>query len=102
MILHCPKCSRENPEENRFCGGCGYQLEANQPGDERAGADHRASSSGERRQVTILFSDLTGYTSMAEWLDPEEVQKIMRRILAKITQIMAFKDYPINGCASWL
>lgn len=35
---------------------------------------------GERRQATILFSDLSGYTAMNELLDPEEVEKIMNRI----------------------
>ncbi len=29
---------------------------------------------GERKHVTVLFSDLTGYTAMSEKLDPEEVK----------------------------
>lgn len=33
------------------------------------------SSKGERRQATILFSDLSGYTSMSEKLDPEKYRK---------------------------
>ena len=37
-------------------------------------------SEGERRQATIVFSDLSGYTSMNERLDPEEVEAIMSRI----------------------
>ena len=36
--------------------------------------------SGERRQATVLFSDLSGYTAMTEKLDPEEVQTLMRRL----------------------
>ena len=35
---------------------------------------------GERRQATIVFADLSGYTSMNERLDPEEVEAIMSRI----------------------
>jgi class 3 adenylate cyclase len=35
---------------------------------------------GERKYVTVMFSDLSGYTSMSEELDPEEVKEIMSRI----------------------
>jgi predicted ATPase/class 3 adenylate cyclase len=44
-------------------------------------------SEGERRQATVVFSDLSGYTSMNEKLDPEEVQKIMSRIKKEAVQI---------------
>ena len=33
----------------------------------------------ERRLVTIVFADLTGFTSLAERLDPEEVQDLLNR-----------------------
>ncbi len=35
---------------------------------------------GERRHVTVMFSDLTGYTALNEAFDPEEVEGIMARI----------------------
>jgi len=35
---------------------------------------------GERRQATIVFSDLSGYTAMSEKLDPEEVRELMSQI----------------------
>ena len=34
-------------------------------------------SEGERRIVTVLFADLTGFTSMAEQMDPEDVKKVV-------------------------
>lgn len=37
----------------------------------------RGHVQGERRRVTILFSDVTGSTSIAEGLDPEDVMEIM-------------------------
>ncbi|UCG13456.1 MAG: AAA family ATPase [Deltaproteobacteria bacterium] len=40
----------------------------------------------ERKQVTALFSDLSGYTAMAERLDPEEVQEIVTLIFGEIAQ----------------
>jgi len=44
---------------------------------------------GERKQVTVLFSDLSGYTAMSEKLDPEEVKEIMSRIFGEVAQIVA-------------
>ena len=43
----------------------------------------------ERRQVTVLFSDLSGYTAMSEKLDPEDVRDIMSTIFQKTSEIVA-------------
>jgi len=32
---------------------------------------------GERRNVTILFADLSGFTALSEKLDPEEVCRLL-------------------------
>ncbi|MDX2439283.1 MAG: adenylate/guanylate cyclase domain-containing protein, partial [Desulfobacterales bacterium] len=45
----------------------------------------------ERKQVTVMFSDLSGYTAMTERLDPEEVKGIMSLIFREFTRII--KDY---------
>ena len=39
----------------------------------------RASIEGERKQVTVLFADVTGSMDLAEQLDPEEWSRIMQR-----------------------
>jgi class 3 adenylate cyclase/tetratricopeptide (TPR) repeat protein len=39
--------------------------------------NNRSSIEGERKLVTVLFADVTDYTSIAEKLDPEEVHQIM-------------------------
>ena len=36
---------------------------------------------GERKQVTVLFTDLAGLTSMSEKIDPEEAFGLMERVL---------------------
>lgn len=46
------------------------------------------ASEGERRQATVLFSDLSGYTAMNERLDPEEVRAIVGRIKADAVGIV--------------
>ena len=49
----------------------------------------RVSTHGERKHVTVLFSDLSGYTAMTEQLDPEEVKEIMDKIFGKIAKAVA-------------
>ena len=38
----------------------------------------------ERRQVTVLFADLSGYTAVAESMDPEAVKSIVERCLRRL------------------
>jgi class 3 adenylate cyclase/tetratricopeptide (TPR) repeat protein len=45
----------------------------------------RSALEGERRQVTVLFADVAGFTPMAEKLDPEDVHRIMDRCFELIT-----------------
>ncbi|MBW2345657.1 MAG: zinc ribbon domain-containing protein, partial [Deltaproteobacteria bacterium] len=106
--MKCPKCQFENPESVKFCGECGAELEkicpkcnsANPPrfkfcGEcghnltETAETEKKAPAvDSERKHVTILFSDLSGYTAMTEKLDPEEVKEIMSRIFGEIAQVV--------------
>jgi class 3 adenylate cyclase len=65
----CPVCDADNPVGARFCNACGARLTAPEaPTPEPA---------GERRVVTMLFSDVRGSTAMAERLDPEEWTDVM-------------------------
>jgi len=81
--MKCLKCQSENPVGFRFCGACGQPLGA-------AGASGILSEPvGERRHVTVLFTDLTGYTAMCERLDPEDVKEVMSRIFGEIAQVVA-------------
>ncbi|MFQ5972726.1 MAG: adenylate/guanylate cyclase domain-containing protein, partial [Alphaproteobacteria bacterium] len=78
----CPACGFVNEPEEKFCGGCGVALAAAEtsaapsaPGEDTAAAP----SDPERRQVTILFSDLSGFTALSQSREPEEVQRIVSR-----------------------
>ena len=46
----------------------------------------RASMEGERKQVTVLFADVAGFTSMAEKLDPEDTHILISQALTSITE----------------
>jgi len=89
LILVCPQCKSEIQANDRFCGQCGHNLvetsasaqlpKSKEENDISAPSDESVSfTEGERRQATIVFSDLSGYTSMNEQLDPEEVEAIMK------------------------
>jgi class 3 adenylate cyclase/tetratricopeptide (TPR) repeat protein len=110
--MKCPKCQNENPEEKKYCRKCGASLSLTCPhcgvvvsaDDEFCGDCGQSlsrpapapepvlSTDGERKHVTVLFSDLSGYTAMAEKLDPEEVKEITTRIFGKVAQIVSRYD----------
>jgi class 3 adenylate cyclase/tetratricopeptide (TPR) repeat protein len=43
----------------------------------RSPAEHGETGPGERRQVTVLFADLAGYTELSRLLDAEEIERIL-------------------------
>src|SRR6516225_1241093 len=45
----------------------------------------RSALEGERKQVTVLFTDVAGFTTLAEQLDPEVVHEIINRCFEGIT-----------------
>ena len=42
-------------------------------------------ASDERKRVTVLFADVSGYTALSENLDPEDVAEIMNRLFEAVT-----------------
>jgi class 3 adenylate cyclase/tetratricopeptide (TPR) repeat protein len=101
----CPGCGATNPPTNKFCHACGTGLAA-APATPPAAPTvpppavaekfaspvsytpkhlaekiltSKGAMEGERKGVTVMFSDVSGFTSMSEKLDPEEVHAIMDR-----------------------
>ncbi len=110
--MKCPKCHIKNPDDNKFCrecgtalllvcSECGNGLQADDKfcgkcgqkvvGEAKEETAH-LSTEGERKHVTVLFSDLSGYTAMAEKLDPEEVKEITGRIFGEVSKIITKYD----------
>ena len=89
----CSVCNSENPAGNRFCGSCGNPFaiacsscgSSNEPGTNFCGQCGTSLASAhvpgastvtaERRLVTVLFADLTGFTEFSEGRDAEEVRE---------------------------
>jgi len=96
----CPQCNFSNPPGFKFCGECGYDLRRPEQAPPRDGSEPVADGilttsggvEGERKYVTVFFSDMSGYTAMSERLDPEEVKEITSRIFGEISQIVGKYD----------
>ncbi|CAB3790133.1 adenylate/guanylate cyclase domain-containing protein [Paraburkholderia caffeinilytica] len=61
--------------------------------DQRGAASRTASPAvnapaSERRQVTILFADLCGFTALSQTLDPEELRELTGRYTALVDRIV--------------
>ena len=62
----------------------------------RRSPDTIGAATGERRHASVLFSDLSGYTSMSERLDPEEVRDLMDRIKTEAVRIVEAHGGSVN------
>ena len=102
QIVACPKCGHSNSLDFKFCFECGRNLDesAKAPNYSAPHSDtpnhstdkifnNQSVLEGERKLVTVLFSDISGYTAMSEKLDLEEVREIMSRIFGEIARVVA-------------
>ena len=81
--IECPFCKAKIPIAKKFCGECGNQLSKIKAVEKQS-----PYIDSERKNVTVLFSDMSGYTSLTERLDPEEVKDLMSRIFGEIAQVI--------------
>jgi class 3 adenylate cyclase/tetratricopeptide (TPR) repeat protein len=82
----CPNCGEPAPPEARFCMACGHALDAAPAPAPTPAAPASEAPPEERRQVTVLFADLSGYTAVAERMDPEAVKTLVDGALRRLGQ----------------
>ena len=106
LPIICPSCGFENLPDDAFCGGCGCNLKEQKeaPPIEPTPRDlsfddkldkiqrylpkgltekilaQRDKIEGERKQVTVMFCDMEGFTTLSEKLGPEEAYSIMDQV----------------------
>jgi predicted ATPase/class 3 adenylate cyclase len=74
----CAQCGANNAPTAKFCGECGVPLSApvGTPVSKTAHIQQE-DVAGERRHLTVLFSDLVGSTEISTRLDPEEFRELV-------------------------
>ena len=114
MEFHCPNCGAITPATGKFCKECAYDLrkpKETHPKDlsfaEKLDKiqrylpkgltekilSQRDKIEGERKQVTVMFCDMAGFTNLSERLGPEEAYFIMD----KIYEILIHKVHDYEG-----
>ena len=114
LEITCSECSRINPPGSKFCIECGDQL-THPPSPQLKELSieekiekiqrylpegitekilaQRDRIEGEHKQVTVMFCDMEGFTSLSERLGPEEVYSIMDEIY----EILIHKVHDYEG-----
>jgi class 3 adenylate cyclase/tetratricopeptide (TPR) repeat protein len=89
--LPCPHCQTPNVPTNNFCSECGAGLadaDGTIPGPAHRPDMETPIGVSERKHITVVFSDLTGYTALLEKIDPEEVKEVMSQVFAEVVAIV--------------
>jgi predicted ATPase/class 3 adenylate cyclase len=110
----CSKCRFANPTGFKFCGHCGHSLNLpSEPLDTEATFDEKLGKiqkylpkgladkilsqrdkiEGERKQVTVMFCDMEGFTQISDRLGPEEAYRIMDQVY----EILIHKVHDYEG-----
>ena len=71
MTTECPSCGSATTPGTTVCVTCGEPL-----------------ASPERKLVTLLFADLTGYTELCSQLDPEDVHGFVRPAMTSLRRVV--------------
>ena len=104
--MHCPSCSASVPENSKFCPQCGVPL-ADGTVDTKQAADRLAllkeyippelaskilaagkKIESERRHVTVMFADVTGFTTLSEKVDPEVLSTLLNNCFKGLVSII--------------
>jgi len=114
LLLICSQCGSENLPGDKFCGECGQNLTLpSEPPPKDLSFDEkldkiqrylpkgltekilgqREKIQGERKQVTVMFCDMEGFTPIVEQLGPEEAYGIMDQIY----EILIHKVHDYEG-----
>lgn len=103
LARRCGSCHKVNRPNSKFCTACGNPLGCGLPpalyfGVPPDWARFNSSISAawtdaygnqsERKPVTVLFLDLSGYSALCERMDPEDVREMMNLVFKEIVGII--------------
>ncbi len=118
LSLPCPQCGSEYLPRDKFCGECGYDLTPSKPIPKELSFEEKLAKiqrylpkdltqkilaqrdriEGERKQVTVMFCDMEGYTSLTEKLGSEQMYSIMDEVY----EILIHKVHDYEGSVNEL
>jgi class 3 adenylate cyclase len=114
LLLACTQCGAEILADDLFCGECGHNLaHASESSHRDLSFDEKLEKiqrylpkgltekilsqrdriEGERKQVTVMFCDMEGFTELSEKLGPEEAYSIMDQVY----EILIHKVHDFGG-----
>ncbi len=97
----CPSCGTECSADFAFCPKCGTSLDAETvavpPAEIPQSVPEPASNTApgreaDRRTVTVLFADLSGFTALSERLDPEDVRALQNDLHREMADVVNLYD----------
>ena len=112
LLLLCPQCNTKNIPGDKFCGECGHKLTiASEALPIELSLDDKLDKiqkylpkgltekilaqrdriEGERKQVTVMFCDMEGFTPLSELLGIEEAYLLMDQVYEILIQKV--RDY---------
>jgi len=115
----CPQCEKVLLISAKFCNECGHQLTVKPvPSPQKLSFDEKLDQiqrylpkgltekilaqrdriEGERKQVTVMFCDMEGFTQLSEKLGPEETYNI----IDKVYEILIHKVHDYEGTVNEL
>ena len=110
----CPQCEKVLPVKAKFCNGCGHKLIiTSTPSQKELSFDEKLDKiqkylpqgltekilsqrdriEGERKQVTVMFCDMEGFTPLSEMLGIEDAYSIMDQVY----EILIHKVHDYEG-----
>ena len=78
--MQCPHCQHDNTPSAKFCIECGFRLVPDQ--------EIIKALPEERKFVTVLFVDISQFTSISEQMDPEVVRDLINDCFDHLLQIV--------------
>src|SRR5215472_4871448 len=86
LTVACARCGTSNAPTARFCTGCGSRLEtpAAAVAEEGPRSTPPLPPEGERKEVSVLFADISGSLALIVDRDPEAADAILSEIMERM------------------
>lgn len=78
--MKCPHCQHENTSSAKFCIECGFHVAPDQ--------EVVKILPEERKIVTVMFVDISRFTSISEQMDPEQVRDLINACFEHLVSIV--------------